>query len=36
VADGQKFIDWVISPKGQRVISDYKIKGHQAFFADAK
>ena len=36
VVDGQKFVDWVISPKGQNVIDDYKIKGEQAFFADAK
>jgi tungstate transport system substrate-binding protein len=35
VADGQKFVDWVISPKGQQVINNYKIKGQQAFFADA-
>jgi tungstate transport system substrate-binding protein len=35
-ADGEAFIDWVISPEGQQVINDYKIQGEQAFFADAK
>lgn len=35
-AEGQKFIDWVVSPEGQRVINDYKIEGQQAFFGNAK
>lgn len=35
VADGQKFVDWVLSPQGQQVINDYKIGGQQAFFATA-
>ena len=35
-AEGQKFIDWVLSPEGQRVINDFKIGGQQAFFANAK
>jgi len=29
---GQKFIDWLISPEGQRAIADYKIEGQQLFF----
>jgi len=29
---GKLFINWVASPKGQRVIADYKIKGEQLFF----
>ena len=36
VADGQEFVNWVLSPKGQKIIDDYKIKGQQAFFANAK
>jgi tungstate transport system substrate-binding protein len=36
VAEGQEFVDWVLSPKGQKIIDDYKIKGQQAFFANAK
>jgi tungstate transport system substrate-binding protein len=35
-ADGQKFIDWVVSEAGQRVIADYKIGGEQLFFPNAK
>jgi len=33
-ADGQAFIDWLISPEGQQAIADYKIGGSQAFFPD--
>ncbi len=33
---GQKFIDWLVSGEGQRVIGDYKIGGRQAFFPSAK
>ncbi len=33
---GQKFIDWLVSPVGQKVISDYKIGGEQLFFPNAK
>ena len=33
---GQEFIDWLISPEGQRAIADYKINGEQLFFPDAK
>ena len=29
---GQKFIDWLISPEGQRAIADYKVEGQQLFF----
>ena len=34
VADGQAFIDWLISPEGQAAIAGYKIGGVQAFFPD--
>jgi tungstate transport system substrate-binding protein len=34
-ADGQAFIDWLISPEGQKVIADYKIGGEQLFFPNA-
>jgi tungstate transport system substrate-binding protein len=33
-ADGQAFIDWLISPEGQAAIAGYKIGGAQAFFPD--
>jgi tungstate transport system substrate-binding protein len=32
---GQAFIDWLISPRGQSVIADYKIGGRQLFFPNA-
>src|SRR5262249_9376172 len=32
---GQAFIDWLISPEGQKAIADYKIKGEQLFFPNA-
>jgi tungstate transport system substrate-binding protein len=32
---GQMFIDWLISPEGQRAIADYKIDGKQLFFPNA-
>ena len=35
VADGQAFIDWLISAEGQKVISEYKIDGQQLFFPNA-
>ncbi len=35
-ADGQQFIDWVVSPAGQQAIADYKIGGEQLFFPNAK
>lgn len=34
-ADGQKFIDWVVSAEGQKSIADYKIGGEQLFFPNA-
>jgi len=34
-ADGQAFIDWVISPEGQRAIAGFKVGGQQLFFANA-
>ena len=34
-AEGQKFVDWVISPAGQAVIAGYKIGGEQLFFPNA-
>ena len=33
---GESFIDWLISPDGQRTIAGYKINGTQLFFPDAK
>lgn len=35
VKAGQAFIDWLISPAGQRSISEYKIGGEQLFFPNA-
>ena len=32
---GQIFIDWVVSPGGQKAIADYKIGGEQLFFPNA-
>jgi tungstate transport system substrate-binding protein len=32
---GQAFIDWLVSPDGQKAIADYKINGEQLFFPDA-
>ena len=34
-AEGQAFIDWLVSPEGQRAIADYKIGGEQLFFPNA-
>jgi tungstate transport system substrate-binding protein len=34
-ADGQAFIDWVVSAEGQAAIADYKIGGEQPFFPNA-
>jgi tungstate transport system substrate-binding protein len=34
-ADGQKFVDWVVSVPGQTVIGRYKIAGEQLFFPNA-
>ncbi len=32
---GQAFIDWLVSPEGQRAIADYKIGGAQLFYPNA-
>jgi tungstate transport system substrate-binding protein len=32
---GQAFIDWLVSPDGQKAIADYKIEGQQLFFPNA-
>lgn len=34
-AEGQAFIDWLISPEGQKAIAEYKINGQQLFFPNA-
>lgn len=34
--DGQRFIDWLVSPTGQKTIAEYKIGGEQLFFPNAK
>ncbi len=36
VEAGQKFIDWVVSPAGQRAIAAYKIGDDQLFFPNAE
>ena len=32
---GQAFIDWLVSPDGQKAIADYRIGGEQLFFPNA-
>ena len=32
---GQAFVDWLLSPAGQKAISDYRINGEQLFFPNA-
>ena len=32
---GQIFVEWVISPEGQKAIADYKINGEQLFYPNA-
>jgi tungstate transport system substrate-binding protein len=32
---GQQFIDWLVSPAGQKIIAAYKINGEQLFYPDA-
>jgi tungstate transport system substrate-binding protein len=32
---GQHFIDWLVSPEGQKAIADYKINGQQLFYPNA-
>lgn len=34
-ADGQRFIDWLVSPAGQAAIASYRINGEQLFFPNA-
>jgi tungstate transport system substrate-binding protein len=34
-ADGQRFIDWILSPAGQAAIAGYRINGEQLFFPNA-
>jgi len=36
VAEGQAFIDWILSDEGQQAIADYKLDGQQLFFPNAK
>ncbi len=33
--DGQAFIDWLVSPAGQRAIGAFRLEGEQAFFPNA-
>jgi tungstate transport system substrate-binding protein len=35
-AEGQAFIDWLVSDEGQKAIAAYKIGGEQLFFPNAK
>jgi len=35
-ADGQKFIDWLVSPTGQGVIAAYRISGEPLFFPNPR
>jgi tungstate transport system substrate-binding protein len=32
---GQAFIDWLVSPEGQKAIANYKIEGQQLFYPNA-
>jgi tungstate transport system substrate-binding protein len=32
---GQAFIDWMVSPEGQKIIASYKINGQQLFYPNA-
>lgn len=34
-AEGRAFIEWLVSPEGQRAIADYTIDGQQLFFPNA-
>ena len=34
-ADGQAFIDWLLSPEGQRAVAAYRIDGQPVFFPSA-
>jgi tungstate transport system substrate-binding protein len=35
ISDGQAFVNWLVSPEGQKAIADYKIEGQQLFFPNA-
>ena len=35
VREGQAFIDWLVSPEGQKTIADYKVGGERLFFPNA-
>jgi tungstate transport system substrate-binding protein len=35
MAEGQQFIDWLVSPEGQKAIADFKLNGEQLFFTNA-
>lgn len=35
-AEGQAFIDWLVSNEGQQAIADYKLNGQSLFFPNAK
>ena len=34
-ADGQRFIDWLVSGEGQKTIAEYRVNGEQLFFPNA-
>ena len=34
--DAKTFINWLISPKGQKLIGDFKVEGEQLFVPNAK
>ncbi|MHA1547358.1 MAG: substrate-binding domain-containing protein, partial [Alphaproteobacteria bacterium] len=34
-AEGQQFIDWLVSERGQQLIAAFRLEGQQLFFPDA-
>ena len=32
---GMQFVDWIVSPDGQKTVAAYKINGQQLFFPNA-
>ena len=34
-AEGQAFVDWLVSPEGQKAIADYRIGGERLFYPNA-
>lgn len=36
MTDGQRFIDWLLSDRGQQAIAAFRIEGEQAFFPNAR